>query len=129
VERGQPVTHPSRQAEQVDLRHLTVTAGSQVEEPIIPQGHSVGPEVMLTARAVTARAEPTEPIERGGWSWSVWLIARIRDDADETVFGGRARRPAVGSMAGEPVVGQIVMDVVRIEQGHEDVDVFRPAAR
>jgi hypothetical protein len=53
----------------------------------------------------------------------------LRSHAHETIFGGWARCPAVDTLAGKPVVRQLVMDVLGEKQRDEHVDVEQRHAR
>ena len=50
-------------------------------------------------------------------------IRGVREHSHESVLGEWTRRPAVGAIVGEPVVGETVVHVVRIEEGDQDIDV------
>jgi hypothetical protein len=47
----------------------------------------------------------------------------MRDDPDESILGDGTRCPPVRTLVGEPVVREVVMDVIGIEQCQQNVDV------
>ena len=55
-------------------------------------------------------------------------IRGIRQDAYHAVLGERTRRPARGTMFGEPRMRWFVMDVIRIEERDDDVHVEQGGA-
>jgi hypothetical protein len=50
-------------------------------------------------------------------------VARARQHAHESVLGDRARGPSLLAVIGKPIVGDLVVNVVRIEERDEQVDV------
>jgi hypothetical protein len=47
----------------------------------------------------------------------------MTDDSDQTVLGQRACGESLPTDPGEPSVGVIVLDVCRVDEGDQDVDV------
>ena len=51
----------------------------------------------------------------------------MADDADEAIFREWAGAPAVTGVWAEPVVGRLVVEVLAIDQGDQNIDVQQDA--
>lgn len=89
-----------------------------LEQAGVPQGDLVRPE-----HVTAARAECVETPDKCGRRLESAHVRRIRQDADQAIFRQRAGCPAGVAMSGEPGMSGFVMDVIWIEQRHQDVDV------
>jgi hypothetical protein len=69
------------------------------------------------------RTELGEALDKLRWSRHRGSVGRIRQDAHESILGKRTRGPAISMMIFEPVVREIVVDVIGIEEGDQQVDV------
>ncbi len=89
-----------------------------VEERGVAQRDVIWPELMV--RGGTEGLEPTHEI---GNAMHNGAVRRVRQDADEAVLSHRTRRQAGVPVIGEPVMGEVVVDVVWVEERDKDVDV------
>ena len=64
--------------------------------------------------------KPRNGISEAGTSAGV---PRVRDDPHEAILSQWASCPALISIAGEPLVRRLVVDVHRVEECDKDVDV------
>lgn len=108
-----------RKREQVDVGNLPVRCRhGSLEQPRVPKRDVVIPEDMTAAGA-----ERAETLDDPGRRLMNTAVGRSRKDANETVLRQRAGGPPAGAIGREPPVGGFVMDVVRIEQRHQNIDV------
>ena len=122
IEGHQTAAMRGGQAEQVNVSELPVSS-RQTEQPGIADGDVVRPEHMTAAGRERSQS-PRDPLRTFGDR----LICGILQDANYAVLGERTRRPAGGAMFREPLVGGVVMDVVRIEERDDDVHVEQGGA-
>jgi hypothetical protein len=108
-----------RQSEQVDVGQLAMARGcSRCKEIGVSEGDVIGPETMPAAAA-----EGPEVLEQGHHLGRGLRVGRIPQHAEEPVLGQWARGPAASAVFCEPVVSRLVVNVIRIEKRHQDVDV------
>src|SRR5262249_34349516 len=93
-----------------------------VDERAVEQADRARPElVVLEARGAG------EQVHGLAW-WDGAGIAGLADDPHEAVLGDRARGPAVLYLGVDPVAGELVIDMVAVEQSQQDVDVQQRAS-
>lgn len=119
IEGCETAAHADRQAQEIHVGQLTMTAyEGRLENLVISKRDGGRPE-----RVVIACAEPPQSFyqfrrpSRGG------TVGRTRDYSNESIFRDRTRRPAIGAVIGKPVVGELVMNVIGIEERDEQIDV------
>ena len=90
----------------------------EIEQALVAERDGIRPE-----RVMSARAELAEPFQQSLRRQPHVPVGWIGEHAKEAIFrdgtGGPAKRPVVG----EPVVRQLVMHVVRVEQRHEHIHI------
>ena len=74
-------------------------------------------------RVVSARTELAETPDELCRAVDDATVVGIGQNPNEAVLRDRTRRPAASAVVGEPIVCELVMDVVGIEQCDEQVDV------
>ena len=123
-ERDRPVEgHESaamgdRQREEVGVGDLAGAVNSRpVEDLLVEQAQLARPELMVLALRGARQAGDRERRRHRA------RIPRLADHAHEAVLGQCARSPAVMNLRPEPEAGPGVIDVIRIEERDEDVDV------
>ena len=120
IERSKVASRPlslDRQAQQVDIGEMPVP-DRQAEDAGVAQGDVIGPEHVVAALPERREAPRDLRGPLGGRG-----VGGVRQDAHDPVLRQRTRRPTRGAVGAEPDVGRLVMDVVRIEQRDEEVDV------
>ena len=78
---------------------------------------------------VSAVTEPSKQVERTRRPQRIGSVAWIRYHADETVLRDGARGPAILAVVGKPVMCELVMHVIGVEECHEDIDIEKRDAR
>ena len=89
-----------------------------LEAIAIANAHRIGPENVLAIRA--EGSETRDAILNRG---AVAGISRVRQNTNERVLGQRASRPSSIPIEAEPSVCRLVMDMRRIEERHQHVDI------
>src|SRR5579864_2383295 len=108
-----------REAEKVDIGHLAMAwRRFDLEELGVPQRDVVRPECVPAAAA-----EDPEPFEDVCWRRGCLRVGRMRQHAEEPVLSQRAGRPADAALLCKPAVGRLVVYVLGVEEGDEDVDI------
>ena len=119
IERDETAPLFRRQTQQVDVRQLAMTARKrEIEQPFVAQRDSVRPEFVMTARA-----ERPEVIDQFGYREELTSARQVAKDPDEPVLCQRAGCPPGRAIVLEPVVRELMMNVVGIEQRHEHIHV------
>ena len=118
VEGYESAAMSDRQREEVGVGDLAGTVDSQpVEDLLVEQAQIARPEFMvLVVRGARQAGDRERRRHRA-------RITRLADHPHEAVLGQGARSPAVMNLRPEPEAGPGVIDVIRIEEGNEDVDV------
>jgi hypothetical protein len=88
------------------------------EHPDIGERNGVRPEVMLAA--LPKRREVLEDFRRPSEHRPV---AGVGQHPHESILRQRASRPPVSPLVVEPVMGNIVVDVIRVEEGDQQIYV------
>lgn len=119
VEGHEPASVGDCKAQEVDIRELAVPLDVGWLE-VITFAHRDGvlPEEMICA--LPDFGEPGDGISQTG---ALAGILRIRDDPHESILGQRARGPAPTLVMAEPLVRRLVVDVHRVEERDEHVDI------
>src|SRR5438128_1044988 len=118
IETDQSSTILHRESEQVDVRHLTRPVKvARLHGPVVEEADGAGPELVIFGAGRSA--QPFDRLEGRNRAGIAWLT----DDADEAVLRQGTGRPAVANLRGDPLPGSLMVDVCRIEQRQEHVDV------
>jgi hypothetical protein len=89
----------------------------RIEQCLVAQRDGVGPEIVVGSAAQCAETRERGPaVDANG-------PARIGDDPDQAILSERARRKPDLLLVTEPVVGDLVVDVVGMKQCDEDADI------
>ena len=118
VERGQAAAHVVRQAHQVDVGQLTVALDERhVKQFRVPQRDGIIPGVMSLVG--TEAAEQRH--ERG--QTKVGVVGRIAQYPQEPIFRDGTGGLGFRAFVCEPVVRQVVMNVIGVEERDQDIHV------
>src|SRR5436305_4803854 len=118
VESHQPSSTLHGKSEQIDIRHLPRPMKVvRVHVTLLEQADGAGPELVVFGTRCSAQA--VDGLGGGHQARILWLT----DDADESVLGQGAGRPAVLDLPGDPLPSPPMVNVARIEQREEHVDV------
>ena len=93
--------------------HLITTNGGR-RRP----GERIGPEPM-----VGMRQQSDQQRHHCCWRTRAVGVAGMPQDAQNTVLGERTRCPARRRVLSKPVMGRVVMHVLRIQQGNQHVQI------
>jgi hypothetical protein len=108
-----------RQREQINVGYLAMPLNMLPSEAsTIAHARRIGPKQMIVFRA-----ETRETRGRIGHRRARTRVGRIGEDPDQGVFRERASRPFVLAVEPEPYVRRFMMDMRRIKQRDQDVDV------
>jgi hypothetical protein len=106
-----------RQPEQVDIRYMGMgNDGIRLED--FKDAQIFAPEMMAGCVTDLLKNLP-HSVNISGPA----RVFRMAGNADETVFGYRARRPCPPPLFDEPSMGQVMMDMGWIDQGKQHIDI------
>src|SRR5262245_832529 len=91
---------------------------ARIEHRGIADREHLRPEQVMSTLAKRTKAfeQLRRPQRRQVFGWTA-------QHANESVFGQRTSRPSMRTMVGKPVVRQFVMNMIRTEERHQNVDV------
>src|SRR6476620_6424893 len=90
----------------------------KIEDRLVAQRHRGRPELVSFTRAERSQTKDQRPGALG-----VRSIARVRQYPNQRVFSERTCRPTTIAVVREPVMCQVVMHVVRLEEGDQHIRV------
>ena len=91
---------------------------SKVEQPIISQRHTVGPERVSFTGTGLVQKTPDR-----GWRLMQPRCRNVGEDAYYAVFSEWRRGPPSGAVRCKPDVCRVMMDVIRVKQSHKYIDI------
>ena len=119
IEAGQASVLMHSEGQQINVcdlamgHHLITSNGGRCRP-----GKRIGPEVM-----VGMRQQPHQQGHHRCWRTRAVGVARMPQDAQNTVLGERTRCPTRRTVLSKPVMGWVVMHMLRIQQGNQHVHI------
>jgi len=118
VERREPSAILHREREQIDIGELLWAENARAMETLrIGERNVVGPKSVIGCRRFLLQQS-----ERVG-DWNRLCISRLRHDPYKSVLRQRTRRPPRRPVCRPPLVGGGVMNMVRLQQCDQEIDV------
>ena len=96
------------------MRQQLITTDQGLRRP----GERIGPKLMGGMRL-----QPDQQGHHRCWRTKTVGVAGVPQDARNTVLGERARRPTRRTVLSKPVMGRVVMHMLRIQQGNQHVQI------
>ena len=124
VERCKAAAPLRGEPQEVDVCDLSMGHPGKFEAVLVAKGKLVRPESVVSARTEGVEASSDR---RGGLMTTG--VRNIRQDSDQPVLCDRTGGPPVPPVRREPCVRALVVDVVRVEECHQDVHIQQGDAR
>ncbi len=119
IERRQAAVHLRGQTQQINIRQLPVPG----EEGGVKKRGLANRRAVVPEDVMAARAELPEAMDEFDRLRDDRAVGGIREDANESILREGAGGPAAGAMIRQPVVRQLVVNMIGIEQRHEDIHI------
>ena len=119
VEGSKLSTMCAGERQQIAVRHLRgIQNPAAVHPPSIKERNVIGPKIVSGQSAQHCQ----QFCNRGGCARGV-RIAGVRYDSQDTVFRERAGSPGFPPRDRKPLVGPVVLNMSRVDQRDEDIDI------
>lgn len=119
VERDEAASPLDGQTQQIHVRQLAVTARErEIKQSFVTQRNGVLPEFVMSARA-----ERPEVIHQVGYRDKLTAARQVAKHPHEAILRQWTTGPTRCAVVLEPVVRELMVNVVGIEQRHENIYV------
>ncbi len=118
VECNQHAPSMHRESQQIHIgQNFRTTNLAEIKMLRIGQRNIVSPELMIAGRGRLSQAPSGFGQRQSG------RVSRLRQNTHTTIFGQRARCPSLRSICDQPLMSTSMMDVCRIKQCDQEIDI------